>query len=90
MAQQELRLPHRVTVDGRQALSVTGVSEVLGLDENAVRLQTSEGELWIHGKGLRLKNLTPEGGQLSVSGQVDALVYEENRQRGGWMRRLMG
>jgi sporulation protein YabP len=90
MAQQEFTLPHRVTLNQREALTVSGVSEVLGVEETAVQLNTSMGCLWVYGQQLRLKNLNPEGGQLSLSGTVTALVYEQPKQKGGWLSRLFG
>lgn len=90
MAQQELQLPHTLTLNERQALSITGVTEVLSVDENAIALRTALGSLWIYGQQLRLKNLDPEGGRLAVSGTVGALVYEQGQKKGGWLSRLLG
>ena len=90
MAQTELVLPHRLTLNERESLSVTGVSEVVGFDESAVQLNTTQGTLWVHGSGLKLKNLDPEGGCLTVSGAVSALVYEQTQSRRGWLSRLLG
>ncbi len=90
MAQTELAPPHKLTLTDRSALTVTGVSEVISLDDNAVLLQTGQGPLWIHGKQLRLKNLSPEGGQLVVSGKISALIYEDSRKKGGILSRFFG
>lgn len=91
MAQQDLQLPHKVTLNERQSLSITGVTEVLSVDESAIQLSTPLGSLWIYGQQLRLKNLDPEGGLLAVSGTVGALVYEQpSQKKGGWLSRLLG
>ena len=87
MAQQEF---HTVGLTDRSALTVTGVSEVLSFEENAVQLNTARGCLWVHGEGLRLKHLDPDGGCLSLTGEVTALVYDESRPKGGWLSRLLG
>ena len=83
-------LPHKVSLDGRSRLSVTGVSDVLSFDEGAVLLRTEMGILTVQGRELRLKTLSPEGGQVTVEGSVNSLIYEEPRQKGGWMSRLLG
>ena len=83
-------LPHKVSLDGRSRLSVTGVSDVLSFDEEAVLLRTEMGILTVQGRELRLKTLSPEGGQVTVEGSVNSLIYEEPRQKGGWMSRLLG
>lgn len=87
MAQEQM--PHDLTLRQRQKLTLTGVTEVVSFDETAVVLQTGLGTLMVHGQGLQLKQLSTDGGQVSVDGSISALVYEEPRQ-GGWLRRLMG
>lgn len=85
---EELTMPHKLTLSQRKNLTMTGVTEVISFDENAVVLSTSLGTLSVHGQGLQLKNLSLEGGQVAVDGEVAALVYEENRRAG--KRRLFG
>lgn len=85
----EMQLPHSLTLKERKTLTMTGVTEVVSFDETAVVLHTGLGKLAIHGRDLQLRNLTLEGGEVAVEGNVAALVYEEPRQ-GGWLRRLMG
>ena len=83
-------LRHKGVLDGRSRLSVTGVTDVLSFDEGAVLLRTEMGILTVQGRDLRLKTLSPEGGHVSVEGNVASLVYEEPRNKGGWLSRLMG
>ena len=83
-------MPHKLVLDGRNKLSVTGVTDVLSFDEGAVLLRTEMGILTVQGRDLRLKTLSPEGGQVTVEGNVASLVYEETRSKGGWLSRLMG
>lgn len=80
---------HKLQLDGRQRLTVTGVQEVVSFEETMVVLQTVEGNLVVQGQQLQLKTLSQEG-QVAVEGQVSALVYEENRQRASWRQRLFG
>lgn len=84
----ELPLPHTLKLTERQSLTVSGVTEVLNFDETAVRLQTTLGLLWVYGQQLRLKHLDPEGGVLTLTGTVGALVYEQ--KKGGRLSRLLG
>ncbi len=84
---EELQLPHKLSLNGRKNLTMTGVTEVISFDENAVVLKTAMGLLTVHGQGLQLKNLSLEGGQVGVDGTVAALIYEEPRKEGG-LRRL--
>ena len=90
MADERIKLPHKLTLDERNALTMTGVTEVVSFDENAVVLRTQLGNLVIHGKQLQLKTLSLEGGQVAVDGHIAAMIYEEPRPAGGFMRRLLG
>lgn len=82
---EEAHLPHKLQLNERTSLTMTGVAEVVSFDENTVVLQTSLGLLVIQGQQLQLKNLTLDGGQVAVEGSIRALSYEEPRQT-GWRR----
>ena len=84
-----LQLPHKLTLNQREDLTMSGVTEVVSFDETAVILHTSLGILTVQGTGLQLKTLSLDGGQVAVDGNVTSLYYEEPRQ-GGWKRRLFG
>ena len=84
------QLPHKLNLNDRKALTITGVTEVLRCDDTAVVLRTSMGTLMVHGSQLQLKNLSLDGGQVAVNGTISALVYEEPRASGSWLGRLLG
>ena len=86
----EEQFPHKLTLNERRQLTMTGVTEVVSFEDSAVVLRTSLGTLVVQGRDLQLKTLSLEGGQVAVDGTVSALVYEETRQTGGWMHRLFG
>ena len=87
MAEREI--PHALTLDRRKNLTMTGVAEVVSFDDGFVVLRTELGTLTVQGTGLRLNTLSTDGGQMTVTGEVSALSYEEPRE-GGWLRRLFG
>lgn len=87
---QELELPHKLTLDARSRLSMTGVSEVESFDESTIVLATTRGTLIVRGSGLHLQMLSLEGGQVSVDGKVDSLSYEDPVPAGGFFARLFG
>ena len=89
MAQEVLQMPHKLTLNERKHLTMTGVTEVVSFDDAAIVLLTGMGRLVIQGQELQLKNLSLEGGQVAVDGKICALTYEEVRQ-GGALRRLFG
>lgn len=90
MAQEALGMPHKLTLNERNSLTMTGVAEVVSFDDSAVVLKTALGTLVVQGRELQLKNLSLDGGQVAVDGVISALIYEEPRRTGGWMSRLFG
>lgn len=86
--EEQIRLPHKLTMNDRKSLTMTGVSEVMSFDEQSVVMQTGLGTLTVHGQELQLKNLSLDGGQVAVEGHIAALIYEEPRQTRGLLGRL--
>ena len=70
--------PHRLMMQNRSALSVSGIQDVVSFDENQVILDTDMGLLTMKGKGLHVSRLTLEKGEVDVDGTVDSLVYSSN------------
>ena len=86
---EEQKLPHTLALSERKKLTMTGALEVVSFDETYVVLKTSLGTLTVQGTGLQLKQLTPEGGNVAVEGEISAMSYENSRS-GGWLSRLLG
>lgn len=82
--------PHRITLDERARLSVTGVDEVLCFDEDRIVMRTVKGELTVLGEGLHIGKLSLDTGELSVEGKVSELSYEEAAPAGGLWSRIFG
>lgn len=89
MASEQLEMPHKLVLNQRKALTLTGVTEIVSFDENLVVLRSCMGDLLVHGQQLQLKTLSTDGGQVAVEGQIRALIYEQPRT-GSWLRRLFG
>lgn len=79
---------HHLSLEGRQRLRVTGVSEVVSFEEDGAALRTAEGLLLVQGTGLQLKLLSPDGGQVALEGLISALSYQEPRREGSFLSRL--
>ena len=86
---EPLRAPHKLSLENRGTLTVTGVEDVESFDEQAVILLTGQGALVIRGSGLHLRSLSLEGGSVIVEGSVDALTYEQKPTAGGFFSRLL-
>ena len=83
-----LNMPHGLSLTERKKLTMTGALEVVSFDENCVIVKTTLGTLAVQGQQLQLKQLTLEGGNVAVEGEIESLQYEQCRAEGGWMSRL--
>lgn len=84
----ENSLPHKLSLDQRKNLTMTGVTEVVSFDETGVVLRTVLGTLEVQGQDLQLKTLSLDGGQVAVDGHISALYYEEPREHLRFWERL--
>ena len=66
---------HTLTLDSRNVLNITAVDDVISFDETLVSLSVGENLLNISGEGLTIKNLSLENGDVSVNGNIQAIVY---------------
>ena len=85
----EQQIPHDLTLKERRSLTMTGVTEVVSFDDSTVILKTDLGTLLVQGRDLQLRQLTLDGGNVAVEGQISALSYEEPRTPGFRLSRLL-
>ena len=91
MAYENISPEHRLILEQRERLVISGVEEVARFDEETIVVTTSLGELEIQGEGLHIEKLSLEGGELHVDGSISALIYETSpRNEPGLLRRLLG
>lgn len=82
---------HRLEMDGREHLTISGVENVERFDENEIVMSTTAGILLVAGQNLHIGKLSLDGGELHVDGQIDVLQYEEQGKSGGGLfSRLFG
>ena len=73
-----VKLPHNICMEERAKLMISGVREVDSFDDRSVILLTEMGELHIKGTSLHISNLDVDTGELTVTGKIIGLVYQEN------------
>lgn len=79
---------HRLALEQRRRLTISGVEEVESFDENSVLMQTKQGQLLVQGSALHIEKLSLDGGEVLIQGEVDALTYEEDSAQGSFLSRL--
>ncbi len=82
-------MPHNLVLEDRKLLTVSGVSDVDSFDEQTVIIFTDMGELTVRGSNLHINRLSVEVGELTVEGNIAALIYsDEAPKNGGFFSRV--
>ncbi|MGI5874999.1 MAG: YabP/YqfC family sporulation protein [Bacillota bacterium] len=71
---------HRLVLEDRRELALSGVTEVDRSEDHRVVLKTVLGDLAVEGRGLRVRDLDLNSGDAVIGGKIDALVYFEKRR----------
>ena len=79
--------PHRLSLEDRKKLTVSGVEEVESFDEGEIVMRTSLGTLTVSGEDLSVSRLSVETGDVDIQGRILGLEYEEET---GGRRGLLG
>lgn len=83
---------HRIEMNNRKNLLITGVKDVHSFDEQEVLLETEQGMLIIRGSKLHMGRLSIERGETDVEGRIDSLIYTElkGHTKSGetWLKRM--
>ena len=74
---------HSLVMEGRERLSVAGVTDVESFNEQEVVMGTTRGGLTIRGDGLHMERLSVDTGDVVVTGLIDGLEYEDAAPAGG-------
>ena len=82
-------LPHGLTMQDRQKVTLSGVTDVANFDETQVVVATTMGTLTIRGSGLHVDQLSLDSGDLKLVGSIDSLEYDDNAVHGGGFFRRM-
>ena len=77
MDERQLTGNHKLLMNNRNTMSVTGVLDVISFDVKEILLETTEGMLTIRGKDLHINRLSVEKRDLEVEGKTDALLYSD-------------
>lgn len=68
---------HRLTITTREEMEINGVSDVISFDENVIVVETELGILEIRGEGLHVNQLNLENGEMSLTGDIHGVEYDD-------------
>ncbi|MCD7812059.1 MAG: sporulation protein YabP [Ruminococcus sp.] len=82
MQEKAVKPNHNLILENRKSLSISGITDVDSFDEKAICLYTQLGELTIQGKELHIDAMSVETGDMTVTGDIWAIVYGDKDRRG--------
>ena len=81
--ERKVSTPHNMVLEDRRILTVSGVADVDSFDEETVTVFTDFGELTVRGSNLHINRLSVETGDLTVEGNIAALIYSDEAPKSG-------
>ncbi len=85
------KAPHKVVIDSRERIIITGVDDVDSFNENEVIMLTNHGFITVTGEDLHISKLNLDEGQLVVTGVIQSIDYadhEEQRAKKGVFNKM--
>ncbi len=78
---------HRVVIDSREKVTMTGVEKVDSASDSQVNLHAAKTKVTILGSGLLVNKFDVESGNLEVVGKINGVRYNEPAK--GLLKRLV-
>ncbi len=75
MSEQFIKQAHSLILDNRKKLTLTGVTDVMGFDEQTVSLSTDCGTLIVKGENLHINKLNLDSKDVCIDGMINSLQY---------------
>lgn len=75
MPENMMKRPHLMTLDNRKLLTLTGVEDVSGFDEQTINIKLSDAVLVVKGSSLHISKLNLESGDVVIDGTISSLQY---------------
>ncbi|MBQ8539498.1 MAG: sporulation protein YabP [Ruminococcus sp.] len=75
MSEHIMKSNHSLILDNRSSLTLTGVSDVMGFDEQTVNLMTDSGALIVKGDSLHINKLNLDSKDVCIDGTINSLQY---------------
>ena len=75
MPENMIKKPHLLTLENRSLLTLTGVEDVSGFDEQTINIRTVDMSLVVKGESLHISRLSLDTGDVVIDGQINSLQY---------------
>jgi sporulation protein YabP len=77
---------HKLVLDGRKNMQLTGVTKALSIEPELILLVTSQGKMKITGKDMHVTTLDMDRGVVDVTGLISCLCYTGDGENFGLKR----
>lgn len=75
VSEATVRKPHILTLDNRSLLTLSGVEDVMGFDEQTINIRLSDSTLVVKGANLHISKLSLDTGDVAIDGRISSLQY---------------
>ena len=83
-------LEHKVTIENRKAMTVSGVGQVVSYDEYRIVLRTDYGTLIIRGRDLVAGEISSATNTLKLTGRIETIQYKAAKDKSeGFLQRML-
>ena len=83
-------LEHKVTIENRKAMTVSGVGQVVSYDEYRIVLRTDYGTLIIRGRDLVAGEISSATNTLKLTGRIETIQYTAAKDKSeGLLQRML-
>ncbi len=87
--EQKIAKKHSVNILYGESIEIRGIVCALEYDDNIAVFKLADNVLTIHGSNFDVKTLDVESGVAILNGSVSGLEYSKNREKQGFIKRLL-
>ncbi|MBQ7219148.1 MAG: sporulation protein YabP [Ruminococcus sp.] len=75
MSETIVKKPHTLMLDNRSLLTLSGVEDVVGFDDQTINIRLADSTLVVKGSSLHISKLSLDSGDVVIDGLISSLQY---------------
>lgn len=86
----EVRRNHKITIENREKITITGICDVENFDEREITLYTIDGAIQLFGEDFKINKLNVESGDVEIEGYIVEVKYTgaDKTEKGGFWGKI--
>lgn len=87
---EDIKKEHKISVENREKISISGVIDVESFDENEIILYTTDGAVNLFGEEFKINKLNVDSGDVEIEGFINEIKYtgEDKSEKGGFWSKI--